>query len=51
MKNHESKRCKIFNCDRRRGSYCCYYCEKQVYCRNYCQNNPAVCKQSYDKEG
>lgn len=35
--------CKIFNCDRRRGSYCCYYCLRKDRCKNPCLNGPDRC--------
>jgi len=25
-----TEKCKIFNCDKRRGSYCCFYCERNL---------------------
>ncbi|WP_313528765.1 hypothetical protein [Anaerotignum sp.] len=37
------KRCKVFNCDKRRGSYCCYYCERILSCVNRCENVPSKC--------
>lgn len=33
--------CGLFNCDKRRGSYCCYYCDKD--CDNRCINDPSAC--------
>lgn len=38
------ERCKIFNCDRRRGNYCCYYCRRK--CANRCLNSPDRCRQA-----
>ena len=40
-------RCEIFNCDYRRGSYCCAYCWRKDVCRNPCQNGPERCGQCY----
>lgn len=42
-----SKRlCKIFNCDRRRGSYCCADCGyREKNCKNPCLNHPSRCGQ------
>lgn len=38
-----AERCKIFNCDKKHGNYCCYYCE--IQCNNRCANDPALCGQ------
>lgn len=43
MEVQMTKECEIFNCDKKRGNYCCYYCEKQ--CDNRCINNPEKCGQ------
>ena len=42
--------CKIFNCDKRRGNYCCYYCPQKKECKNPCRNRPKKCDRSYIKE-
>lgn len=39
-------RCKIFNCDKRHGHYCCAECPRQSRCKNPCQNSPGRCGQS-----
>ena len=33
--------CKLFNCDKKHGNYCCYYCDQQ--CENRCLNDPSAC--------
>ncbi len=37
--------CKIFNCDRQHGSYCCYFCKIRNHCKNPCLNDPVKCRQ------
>lgn len=39
------RRCQIFNCDRRHGSYCCFDCPQRSKCKNACQNSPENCGQ------
>lgn len=39
------RRCAIFNCDRRRGSYCCSDCKECGKCKNPCRNHPNRCGQ------
>ena len=41
------RRCKIFNCDRRHGSFCCADCgvRRCGGCRNPCLNSPEQCGQ------
>lgn len=41
----EGCRCKIFNCDRRHGNYCCFDCNLRSKCKNPCQNSPYHCGQ------
>ena len=43
-------RCRIFNCDYRRGSFCCSYCWQRKSCRNSCQNSPERCGQCFTAE-
>ncbi len=38
-------RCKIFNCDYRRGNFCCRYCWCKDFCDNPCLNTPKRCKE------
>lgn len=38
-------RCKLFNCDKRHGHYCCSSCHLRSKCKNPCQNNPDRCGQ------
>ena len=38
-------RCKIFNCDKRHGHYCCAECSLRSGCKNSCQNSPGRCGQ------
>lgn len=42
------RRCKIFNCDRRRGSFCCADCgyQRRGSCKNHCLNGPERCGQA-----
>lgn len=35
--------CRVFNCDARRGNYCCADCEKWKECENPCLNAPHIC--------
>lgn len=42
---NEKRKCLIFNCDRRRGSYCCADCEQRARCKNPCKNAPERCGQ------
>lgn len=46
MKKATIRRCKIFNCDRRHGHYCCTGCEYKRNCKGRCLNSPAKCGQS-----
>lgn len=41
------RRCKIFNCDRRRSSFCCADCgyRRSGNCKNPCKNGPERCGQ------
>ena len=40
----QENKCKVFHCDRRRGQYCCSYCDyKKIGCHNSCQNSPRKC--------
>lgn len=41
------RRCKLFNCDRRRGSFCCADCgyKQSGSCKNPCLNGPMRCGQ------
>lgn len=43
----EALMCKIFNCDHRRGNYCCAVCPKP--CKNRCQNDHWICGNSFLK--
>lgn len=45
------RNCKIFNCDRRRGSYCCADCGYKASgnCKNPCLNGPERCGQVDDR--
>ena len=38
-----TKQCEIFNCDKKHGNFCCFYCDKS--CSNRCMNSPDVCGQ------
>lgn len=42
-----SRHCKLFNCDRRRGSFCCTDCgyKRTGGCKNPCLNGPERCGQ------
>lgn len=42
---HGPRMCAIFNCDRRRGSYCCADCPDRRKCKNPCLNGPERCGQ------
>jgi len=42
--------CRIFNCDYRRGSFCCSYCWRRKECRNPCHNIPERCGECYTAE-
>lgn len=46
------RRCKIFNCDRRHGHFCCSDCgyKRNGQCKNPCLNGPDRCGQVGDKE-
>lgn len=46
MSKEVTRRCKIFNCDRRHGHYCCSHCEHKDGCKNRCLNSPERCRQS-----
>lgn len=41
MKNDNGRRCRIFYCDHRRGSYCCADCGRG--CSHGCLNDPDRC--------
>lgn len=41
MQAQVSKECEVFNCDKRHGNYCCYYCAE--HCSKRCLNNPNHC--------
>ena len=45
MEEKRKRLCTIFNCDRRRGNYCCADCWRRTRrkCRNVCQNDPSRC--------
>lgn len=46
MPTDATHRCKIFYCDRRRGSYCCSLCSARSTCHNRkgpCKNAPERC--------
>lgn len=36
--------CKIFNCDKKHGNHCCFYCSDKKKCKNRCLNHPNKCK-------
>lgn len=38
-----SRMCKLFNCDRKHGNYCCTDCERRRKCKNPCLNHPSRC--------
>lgn len=44
---HGFRRCMIFNCDRRRGNFCCADCgyKRSGNCKNPCLNGPKRCGQ------
>lgn len=42
--------CKIFNCDKRHGSYCYYRCPMKDRCSNKCKNDPHKCGQYVEKK-
>lgn len=39
-----SRRCKLFFCNRMRGAYCCNDCEHKRNCKNKCLNSQSKCK-------
>lgn len=41
------RRCRIFNCDRRHGNFCCEDCgyKHSRRCKNHCLNGPERCGQ------
>lgn len=41
----KERRCRIFYCGRRGGSYCCSFCNRRANCPNRCLNSPAKCNQ------
>lgn len=43
-------KCEIFNCLRRGGKYCCYYCANKGSCSNPCLNYPDRCGQAFQEE-
>lgn len=46
-----SRRCRIFNCNRRHGSFCCVGCgyKRSGSCKNPCLNDPERCRQVLPK--
>lgn len=42
-KDPKARACKIFMCDRRRGSYCCRECKHLKKCKTPCNNTPDKC--------
>lgn len=48
MQAHASKECEVFNCDKRHGNYCCYYCTE--HCSKRCLNNPNHCGLAFESE-
>lgn len=42
--------CTHFNCDHRRGNYCCFQCQKIGTCKNPCYNSPLKCGLAKDVE-
>lgn len=43
-------KCEIFNCLRRGGKYCCFYCSNKGRCTNPCLNNPERCGKIIDSK-
>ena len=43
MKKEKSRKCTLFNCDRRHGNVCCADCGFRPKCKNSCQNEPEKC--------
>lgn len=41
--------CNLFNCDKRHGNHCCYYCGEK--CNNRCINDPSACGQYLQHKG
>lgn len=35
--------CSVFNCDKKRESRCCFYCEDRKKCSRPCANHPEEC--------
>lgn len=48
---NKERKCLIFNCDRRRGSYCCADCKDKKTCKNPCLNSPKRCGQVKEEGG
>lgn len=44
-----SRKCRIFYCDRRGDRYCCFYCDKKNRCKNHCLNYPKRCGQIFEE--
>lgn len=42
--------CKLFNCDKRHGSFCCRQCKDRRNCANPCYNDPAKCGQATESK-
>lgn len=38
--------CVQFNCDRRKGNFCCASCGYRTKCKNPCLNSPDKCRLS-----
>lgn len=49
----DSRHCRIFNCDRRHGSFCCADCgyKRIGNCKNPCLNGPERCGQALPATG
>lgn len=41
----KERKCIIFNCDHRHGSYCCADCDRRNTCKNPFLNSPKRCGQ------
>lgn len=37
------KQCRLFNCDKKHGNFCCADCEIKKQCKNPCLNSPQKC--------
>lgn len=44
------RKCRLFNCDRKHGNFCCEDCEDKQSgkCKNPCLNGPLRCGQAYN---